>query len=274
MQALKLFSWFSLWFFFSGQQNFEVSDLAPKTQQVEVPLDWIIGAGVFIVLLIIILIFQIQLKRKSEVKMRRKYSLDHDERQLNSMIGSGPNAFELRKLIETVLGTKDSIEIMNFSRSLVDFDKRSEEYLELENNSDEAQKALSQTRKLLNVSLNNSNIPFTSSKLLPIGQALRCQVQLGEGKLKFDSTVLAQSESKLLIKTPQLGENPVEIKDATEISCQIERHKDGIYEFRLPFLAQKQGKQNVLVMRHSFDIKLIRKTNIDKDILEEEWYME
>ncbi|HCV85712.1 MAG TPA: hypothetical protein DGB85_03860 [Deltaproteobacteria bacterium] len=126
----------------------------------------------------------------------------------------------------------------------------------------------------MNVSLNNSNIPFTSSKLLPIGQALRCQVQLGEGKLKFDSTVLAQSESKLLIKTPQLGENPVEIKDATEISCQIERHKDGIYEFRLPFLAQKQGKQNVLVMRHSFDIKLIRKTNIDKDILEEEWYME
>ena len=45
-QALKLGSWFSLWFFFSGQQNFEVSDLAPKTQQVEVPLEWIIGAGV------------------------------------------------------------------------------------------------------------------------------------------------------------------------------------------------------------------------------------
>ena len=39
-QALKLGSWFSLWFFFSGQQNFEVSDLAPKTQQVEVPLEW------------------------------------------------------------------------------------------------------------------------------------------------------------------------------------------------------------------------------------------
>ena len=273
-QALKLVSWFSLWFFFSGQQNFEVSDLAPKTQQVEVPLEWIIGAGVFIVLLIIILIVQIQLKRKSEVKMRRKYSLDHDKRQLNSMIGSGTNAFELHKLIETVLGTKDSIEIMNFSRSLVDFDKRSEEYLELENNSAEAQKALSQTRKLLNVSLNNSNIPFTNSKLLPIGQALQCHVQLGERMLKFDSIVLAQSESKLLIKTPQLGESPVEIKDAAEISCQIERHKDGIYEFRLPILAQKQGKQNVLVMQHSSDIKLISKANINKDTLEEEWYME
>ena len=273
-QALKLVSWFSLWFFFSGQQNFEVSDLAPKTQQVEVPLEWIIGAGVFLVLLIIILIVQIRLKRKSEVKMRRKYNLDHDERQLNSMIGSGPNAFELRKVIETVLGTKDSIEIMNFSRSLVDFDKRAEEYLELENNSAEAQKALSQTRKLLNVSLNNSNIPFTSSKLLPIGQALQCQVQLGERMLKFDSIVLAQSESKLLIKTPQLGESPVEIKDAAEVSCQVERHKDGIYEFRLPFLAQKQGKQNVLVMQHSSDIKLISKANISKDTLEEEWYME
>ena len=152
--------------------------------------------------------------------------------------------------------------------------KVAEEYLELENNSAEAQKALSQTRKLLNVSLNNSNIPFTNSKLLPIGQALQCQVQLGERMLKFDSIVLAQSESKLLIKTPQLGEGPVEIKDAAEISCQIERHKDGIYEFRLPFLAQKQGKQNVLVMQHSSDIKLISKANIDKDTLEEEWYME
>ena len=273
-QALKLGSWFSLWFFFSGQQKFEVSDLAPKTQQVEVPLEWIIGAGVFIVLLIIILIIQIQLKRKSEVKMRQKYNIDHAERQLNSMIGSGTNAFELRKLIETVLGTQDPIEIMNFSRSLAAFDKRSEEYLELESNSAEAQKALTQTRKLLNLSLNNSNIPFTSSKLLPIGQALECQVQLGERKLKFDSIVLAQSESKLLIKTPQVGERPVEIKDVAEISCQIERHKDGIYEFRLPFLAQKQGKQNVLVMRHSSDIKLISKANIDKDTLEEEWYME
>jgi len=144
----------------------------------------------------------------------------------------------------------------------------------LEHNSAEAQKALTQTRKLLNLSLNNSNIPFTSSKLLPIGQALQCQVQLGERKLKFDSIVLAQSESKLLIKTPQVGERPVEIKDVAEISCQIERHKDGIYEFRLPFLAQKQGKQNVLVMHHSSDIKLISKANIDKDTLEEEWYME
>ena len=105
-QALKLGSWFSLWFFFSGQQNFEVSDLAPKTQQVEVPLEWIIGAGVFVVLLIIILIVQIQLKRKSEVKVRQKYNFDHAERLLNSMIGSGPNAFELRKLIEAVLGTR------------------------------------------------------------------------------------------------------------------------------------------------------------------------
>ena len=163
------------------------------------------------------------------------------------MIGSGTNAFELRKVIENVLGTQDPIEIMHFSRSLAAFDKRSEEYLELESSSAEAQKALTQTRKLLNLSLNNSNIPFTSSKLLPIGQALECQVQLGERKLKFDSIVLAQSESKLLIKTPQLEERPVEIKDVAEISCQIERHKDGIYEFRLPFLAQKQGKQNVLV---------------------------
>ena len=122
----------------------------------------------------------------------------------------------------------------------------------------------------MNLSLNNSNIPFTSSKLLPIGQTLECQVQLGERKLKFDSIVLAQSESKLLIKTPQVGECPVEIKDVGEISFQIERHKDGIYEFRLPFLAQKQGKQNVLVMRHSTDIKLISKANIDKDTLEEE----
>ena len=273
-QALKLGSWFSLWFFSSGQQNFEVSDLAPKTQQVEVPLQWIFGGGAIIVLLIVILMVQIQLKRKSEFKMRQKYNFDHAEQQLNSMMGSDPNGFELRKLIETVLGTKDSIEIMNFSRSLVDFDKRSDEYLELENNSAEAQKALSQTRKLLNVSLNNSNIPFTNSKLLPIGQALQCQVQLGERMLKFDSIVLAQSESKLLIKTPQLGESPVEIKDAAEISCQIERHKEGIYEFRLPILAQKQGKQNVLVMQHSSDIKLISKANINKDTLEEEWYME
>jgi hypothetical protein len=273
-QALKLGCWFSLWFFSSGQQNFEVSDLAPKTQQVEVPLQWIFGGGAIIVLLIVILMVQIQLKRKSEFKMRQKYNFDHAEQQLNSMMGSGPNAFELRKLMETVLGTKDPFEIMNFSRSLVEFDKRSEEYLELENNSAEAQKALTQTRKLLNLSLNNSNISFTSSKLLPIGQALQCQAQLGKRKLKFDSTVLAQSESKLLIKTPQVGERPVEIKDVAEISCQIDRHKDGIYEFRLPFLAQKQGKHNVLVMNHSSDIKLISKANIDKDTLEEEWYME
>ena len=99
-------------------------------------------------------------------------------------------------------------------------------------------------------------------------------MQLGERMLKFDSIVLAQSESKLLIKTPRLGESPVEIKDAAEISCQIERHKDGIYEFRLPILAQKQGKQNVLVMQHSSDIKLNSKANINKDTLEEEWYME
>ena len=45
------------------------------------------------------------------------------------MIGSGTNAFELRKLIETVLGTQDPIEIMNFSRSLAAFDKRSESIL-------------------------------------------------------------------------------------------------------------------------------------------------
>jgi hypothetical protein len=29
-----------------------------------------------------------------------------------------------------------------------------------------------------------------------------------------------------------------------------------------------------LVMHHSSDIKLISKVNIDKDTLEEEWYME
>ena len=76
------------------------------------------------------------------MKMRQKYNFDHAERQLNSMIGSGPNAFELRKLIETVLGTQDPIEIMNFSRSLAAFDKRSDEYLELESNSAEAQNCL------------------------------------------------------------------------------------------------------------------------------------
>ena len=51
----------------------------------------------------------------SQVKMRQKYNFDHAERQLNSMIGSGTNAFELRKLIETVLGTQDHIEIINFT---------------------------------------------------------------------------------------------------------------------------------------------------------------
>ena len=86
-QALKLGIWFSLWFF-SGQQNFEVSDLATKAQQVEIPLEWIIGAEVFIVLLIIILIIQIQ-QAQIQVKMRQKYNFDHAERQLNSMIGAG-----------------------------------------------------------------------------------------------------------------------------------------------------------------------------------------
>jgi hypothetical protein len=61
----------------SGQQTFEVSDLAPKAKWVEVPPEWVIGAGP-----VIFLIIQIQLKGKYCERIRQKYNLDHAKRQL------------------------------------------------------------------------------------------------------------------------------------------------------------------------------------------------
>ena len=60
----------------------------------------------------------------------------------------------------------DHTKIVNFSESLDAFDQCSEDYLESQDSSTGAQKWLTQSRKLLNLSLNNSNISFKSKKLL------------------------------------------------------------------------------------------------------------
>ena len=96
--------------------------------------------------------------------------------------------------------------------------------------------------------------------------------------MEFDSRVLAQSESKIFIETPQERGSPVEMKGIIEVHCEIERHNeataDDMYEFKLPFLAQMQGKtKNVLLLSHTQDIYHVPIEEKEEFDFTDDWYL-
>ena len=288
-KSVKLYFLFILWLFLTAQKKFEVSSFTPKSRQIEATPEVMLIAAAIISLFLILIAYRNKLKKKFDEQLRHNYNRHYAERQLKLLTGVGPDSAKLIKLLQHVLGTKDPIKIIKFSRSLILFDKRVQDYLNSENQSMEAQRAVTKSRQLLNLTINNFNIVFKCTKLLPIGQKLHCKVSLksintfsnyynGERKIEFDSVVLGQSESKIFIETPKDGEKPVEMKGVIEVDCEVERHteatSDELYEFKLPFLSQKQGKtRNVLILSHTQDIERIQNEEIDDFGFSKDWHL-
>ena len=278
-----------LWLVLTAQSRFEVSSFTPKSQQIDPSPEMMMATGTIITFFLILIAYRSKLKKKFDEKLRHNYNLQYAGRQLKLLTGEGPDSAKHLKLLHDVLGTKDPIKIMKFSRSLILFDKRTQEYLISENQTIEAQRSVTKSRQLLNLTINNYNIAFKSTKLLPIGQKLRCKVSLksintfsnyynGDRKIEFNSVVLGQSESKIFIETPKDGDRPVEMKGIIEVECELERFteatSDELYEFKLPFLTQKQGKtKNVLILSHTQDIERIKNEEIDDFDFSKDWHL-
>ncbi len=278
-----------LWLVLTAQGKFEISSFTPKSQQIEPTPEGLAIAGAILSFVIILIIYRNKLRKKFEEQLRQNYNRHYAERQIKMIIGEDQDSGNHLKLLHSVLGTKDPVKIMKFSKSLSKFDQRATHYLGSQNYSVEAEKSITKARQLLNLTIRNYNIPFKCTRLLPVGQKLRCKVKLkssntfsnyynGERQLEFDSRVLAQSESKIFIETPQEQGSPIEMKGIIEVHCEIERHNeataDDMYEFKLPFLAQKQGKtKNVLLLSHTQDIYHVPIEEKEEFDFTDDWYL-
>ena len=117
---------------------------------------------------------------------------------------------------------------------------------------------LQSLRHRLEFSFSNHEVPFLNTRMLQSGQKLQAVLQKGERTLRFESEVLETNEMYLMIKPPVFKGKPKNIRQFTEIICQLQRKQDSVYESIFKIVDQKKEAPYGAVLEQTDKIRKIR----------------
>jgi len=109
-------------------------------------------------------------------------------------------------------------------------------------------------RKSLQFTFKNVAIGFSCSQMIEPGTHLECQIHHEGKNVVFMTTVLDSTETQLLIKPPTVKRRPANMKQFSDLYCNIRRGEDADYEFKLKIIGQLAKDLNAVILRHTNDI--------------------
>ena len=94
--------------------------------------------------------------------------------------------------------------------------------------------------------------------MLEPGTHLECVIHHKGKNVVFTTSILDSTEKQLLIKPPRVNKRPANMKQFSELFCNLRREKDADYEFKFKIIGQLSKDLNAVILSHTRNIKKLQ----------------
>ena len=246
------------------QSNFTLKDLqATNLLQTmpplsEIPISFYILSSSLIILVFGV-IFLIRYLHKKKVKEGlERIAEDQAQLAVDAELESRQVEDEDRDFLSKLCNTSDPAKILPVLLSSEKFERMVNEY----KNSSKFDKLdlakIYMLRKSLQFSFKNMKFGFMCTQMLEPGTHLEFQIRHKKKIIVFLSTILDSNESQLLIKPPTVKRRPANLKQFSELYCNVRRGSEAEYEFKFKIVGQLVTDLNAVILRHTNNIRKLK----------------
>ena len=242
------------------EMKFGLKDLQTKNMLqsmpplTEIPLSFYFLALAFVGSIIGV-IFLVRYHHKKKIQDGLdQIAIDQAQLALDSEFEARQVEEEDREFFPELCNTSDPIELLPVIMSSEKFEKIVEDYKKSDRFSKLDLARIFMLRKSLQFTFKNTAVGFSCSQMIEPGTHLECQIHHKGKNVVFITTVLDSNETQLLIKPPTVKRRPANMKQFSELYCNIRRGEDADYEFKFKIIGQLAKDLNAVILRHTNNI--------------------
>ena len=213
--------------------------------------EFVFAIIVGLVVLVLIAVLTTQLRRRMEVKRLGPAHANNRFRLLSLQYGLG---VDQQRLLETLADSKDVGKLLPLLESRAQFEDAAGR-LRLRDPQLPALKRIGPLRQKLGYGFGNPRNPFETTRMLAVGQKMRCGIPFGEREVWYVTTVLGVGEHQFFVRPPTRGGKPVTLPSIPRVLMRVSRNDDADYELSAVFVGQTQNAARALILRHALNIR-------------------
>ena len=246
------------------QSNFGLKDLQTKNMlqamphPSEIPLSFYLLATAFIASVVSAILLVRFLHKKKIKEGLEQITEDRVQLSVDSQFEARQVEVEDRDFLKKICNTKDPEVLLPVIMSAKVFEKTVEDYKKSPNFSKSDLEKIFLLRKSLQFTFKNTDAEFIRTQMLEPGTHLECAIHHKGKNVVFTTSILDSTEEQLLIKPPRVNKRPANMKQFSELFCNIRRGKDADYEFKFKIIGQLARDLNAVVLSHTSNIKKLQ----------------
>ena len=210
----------------------------------------LIGMAAIAFAAVIGLAYYFSRQRRQERERRRKHAGDRLQVAFRDM-NLGPAELAL---LSQVTGSDDPSRAMALVETRAEFEAAVKAFRE-SHPGNPALGKLGMLRQRLGFGFANLRVPFTDSRMLPVGQKLQCRIQHAKREVSFVTAVVGSSETQFWIRPPHAKGKPVSLERFGELGFRVARENDAEYEFTCRVAGQAPSAMRAVALEHSETIR-------------------
>ena len=246
------------------QANFGLKDLQAKNMLQsmpplsEIPLSFYLILSAFIASVVSVILLVRFLHKKKIRERLEKIAENQAQLSVDSVFEGRQVDDEERKFIKQMCNSKDPVILLPVIMSAKVFEKTAEDYKKSSKFSKSDLEKIFLLRKSLQFTFKNTGVEFNCSQMLEPGTHLECVIHHKGKNVVFTTSILDSTENQLLIKPPRVNKRPANMKQFSELFCNLRREKDADYEFKFKIIGQLSKDLNAVILSHTRNIKKLQ----------------
>lgn len=239
------------WVILAQAESFDIKVLRWPESTSAPPQEWILlGLAVLAAALVaggaVLLIVQ---RRRA-----RRTRLERQQARIQEMLSELNLGAQELQLIEQVTGSANPSDHLALMESRPVFERRVKSFRE-RNPGHPALRRLAVLRQRLGFGFANPRIPFSDTRMLPVGQRMQCRIPHPKRELSFVTAVVAASEAHFWIRPPAVKGKPASLEKFPQLTFRVARENDAEYEFTCKVLGQSPAAMRAVALEHTDQIR-------------------